>query len=240
MKKNESNSAKKGFLIKSLTKDVDVSANGHGIANYEVKLLRKCLKTRFIEHQIGGEESVPASIRVGSLKEANSAWENEKDHYFLRNYTFIAETIMPAFKKVYWLERKPLGNNRRFKIDLDSTFGVAREVSYGYGWTFPQMFSGISAKGELSSSVSIQYPTELLTLRINFPCRYWLEDGPKVEVYDQNGHRRSCSAEYERLNLIENFFNLQFAHRLGSNFVLTVENPPQGYVFKTIWRIEKP
>lgn len=231
---------KRGFLIKKLTKDIDVSESGHGTANYEVKLVRKNMKARFIEHHIGCEENVPAGVRMESLKKASKEWERSEELHLLRGYGFVVEPIAPSCGKLYWRELKPQRGARRFEIDLQKSYGRTEEVGYGYGWTFPKMFAGVSSKGELSSSVCIRYPTELLTLRISFPWRYPLKRGPKLEAYDFNGNKRSITCNYERENLFEDMFDMRFMHGLGSYYRVIVKNPPQGYIFKTVWRIQKP
>jgi hypothetical protein len=227
---------KKGFLIRKLIKEVDVEENGHGTVNYEIRLARKNKKVNCIEHQIGYGESIPAAVRLETLKSANKAFEQGSQHDMLHGYNFTVKSILSPYKKLAWQELAPYRNVRRFEIDFKKTYGKVEEISYGYGWTHPKMFTGALAKGELSSSVRISYPTEALTLRVNFPWQYPLKHGPKLKVFDINGNETSLKIKYESENLFAGAFDLRLMHFVGKRYQVTIPNPPHGFTFKTVWR----
>lgn len=230
----------RGFLIRKLRKDVDVGENGHGTVNYEIRLARKNMKMHCIDHQLGGGESIPADIRLGTLKVANKAFEQGSELDVFRGYSFAAKSMVSSCKKLVWKELLPYRGFRRFEIDFQKTYGRAEDISYGYGWTHPKMFAGTSPKGELSSSVCVRYPTELLTLSIHFPAKYPLKHDPKLEVFDFNGNKLSTKIKYELDEPLENMFDLRFYQVFGKHYRVTIQKPPQGYIFKTVWRIKKP
>ncbi|MFH1367966.1 MAG: hypothetical protein ABII64_02440 [Elusimicrobiota bacterium] len=228
---------KSGFLMKGLTKDVDVSEDGHGMVNYEVSLVRKNMRVSSIEHVIGGDESLPADVRLGSLKTAKEVLDKGGIHQLFHGYSFTLESFPPNRKKLIWCELPPQKGIRRFEIDIQRTCGGAKELNYGYGWSAPKMFGKPTSKGEFSSWMFIRHPVEVLTLRISFPKGYHLKMGPKILMYDINGNECSSQGKSKYEMPCDSINDLRLIQCFGKYYQVRIYNPRLGFTFKTVWKL---
>lgn len=225
------------FLFKEVRKSVEVSINGHGVAQYELTMTRKNSKERYICHQIGGEESIPSNIKLMSLKTGFKAWEAGDIRQVTQGYTFAIGALKSKTNELIWKELAASDREKSFKIDLKRTFGTDPDVFYGYGWSSPCMFKDNKAK-ELRSSIKIVRPTEQLALSVTFEEKYPLQKGPTLAVYDEKGRKQSCPDVYQYRDLFGKTFDMRIMHTFGELFEVVIMNPKVGWTYETVWKIQ--
>lgn len=228
------------IVFTEYSKDAIAFYNGHGTLFHTVKASCKDTRNALIEHRFGQDEGKNNQIMRSSLtlKEAHQVYllntppPNDGDYRF-----GLAAMEPPGF--IPFEEIQTLGNERKFRINWEKSFGIVKEAQYIWLWDKIKAFPVSENQTQHSSLLKVAYPTKKLIFRLIVNYLYPIKGNPYICVIDPKGEEtvlmQVVPVELKNEKLSFNYHTLQPC----KCFKIEIDNPLLNYTYEMRWISDK-